>query len=110
MRRTVALAAVLTAALSASSARAEGFTAAEFLRWSPESRTSYLRSSVSMAGVIAAQLKKGRATCIDEWFAKEDRAGYPAVMQAAQKYPNYHPQAVILWVLQNACGKITAEE
>lgn len=90
--------------------RAETFTSREFLTWKSESRVSYFRSSIGMAGVIASQINKTKSRCIDAFYAREDKAGYPTFLKAARAHSEYHPQAIILWVIQNECGKLNTDE
>jgi hypothetical protein len=106
MTRAAIIAAAMAAALGASSARAETFTSAEFLKWPEAKQNGYLTASATMTGVIAAQLSKKQARCIDDWYAQQSSSGHQAVRDAMRQYPQLHPQGVILWVVQNACGKI----
>lgn len=89
---------------------AETFTSKEFLTWKPEHRIAYFRNSISMTGVIATQFDSGKARCIDEWHARQDRAGHPILLEAARTYPDYHPQGIVLWVLQKECGKLNPDD
>ena len=74
------------------------------LEWNRKSRNFYLETSVTMAGVVAAQSQKTAATCIGEWHVEEHKKGYPAILETLRTYPAYHPQAAVLAVLRKACG------
>lgn len=110
MRRFVLAVVAVAAALGAGPARADGFTSAEFLQWAEAKQNGYLTASATMTGVIAAQLSKKQARCIDDWYAQQAASGHRAVRDAMRQYPQFHPQGVILWVVQNACGKIGSPE
>lgn len=99
-------AAVMAITLGASGARADGFTSAEFLQWPDAKQNGYLTTSATMTGVIAAQLSQKQARCIDDWYAQQASSGHRAIRDAMRQYPKFHPQGVILWAVQNACGKI----
>ena len=94
----------LALVLSAGPAAAETFTGAEVLEWSPQGQTSYFQTSIGMAGIIAAQVNRDHARCIDNWHAAQRGQNYPAILEAIRTYPAYHPQGVVLAVLQKACG------
>jgi hypothetical protein len=97
------------ALLFAAAASADGFTSADVLKWSEESQNSFFQSSVNMIGLVATQIE-GRdhiAECIDSWFGgavvgAEQRAA--RIREVMQGIPEYHPQAVILAVVEKECG------
>lgn len=102
----LAISTLILFALYPQKAHTEGFTSADVLGWSVEDRSSYVRVSVGMAGVIVAQKDRAQAQCIDRWYSVEDEKDYPSVVDAMRRYPNIHPQGVVLWAVQNECGKI----
>ncbi len=105
-----AITAALVIAIYPQISGAETFTSREFLTWKSESRISYFRSSIGMAGVIATQIDKDKARCINSWHAQQDQNGYPELLRTMRKFADYHPQGVILWLLQNECGKLNPDE
>lgn len=86
--------------------RADGFTSADVLRWSKSGQDSYLDISLTMTSVIASQLDSGKSVCIDRWHQNERQSGYEKTLQNMRENPTYHPQAVILWLVQHECGKL----
>ena len=103
--RLVFLLAILLGVLS-SVARA-GTTTADFLKWERKAQASFFQASIGMAGVIASQINPKIAKCIDQWYFVPG----PLQMQREEKmlmdmsaYGDYHPSAVILGFVQQACG------
>lgn len=90
----------------ASAAHAQTFTSEEFLKWPKSQQQSYLTISASMAGVITTQLNKTQAKCIDQWYKKEAQNNHRALTETMRKFKTYHPQGVILWMIQRECGAI----
>ena len=88
---------------AAAAAQAEGFTGADVLKWDRDSQAFYFKTSVTMAGVIASQNNRDQAQCVDQWYGGQSERRDEAIRDAMRTYPTYHPQAVILWVLQEAC-------
>lgn len=88
----------------------EEFTSAHVLNWSDEQQDGYFQASVTMIGIVATQVK-GRehiADCIDGWFGGGD-ASQPKrsarIRDVMKGLPDYHPQAVILAVIEKECGE-----
>ena len=80
------------------------FTGAELLKWSAQNQRFYFQTSISMAGVIAAQENASRAECIDDWHREQNERKYAGILDSVRGYPDYHPQGVILAYLRKACG------
>lgn len=110
--RAMAAGALLALALSAAApaAQAEGFTGADLLAWEPESQAFYFRTSVTMAGVIASQNNREQARCVDRWHEEQNARGFEALLSAMRTHSTYHPQAVVLWLLQHECGSFRFTE
>lgn len=106
MRRATIAAAVLAAALVASSARAETFTSAQFLDWPTESQRFYFRTAIGMAGVIVRQNDKTQADCIDKWYFADESSAETHVRSVMKAYPTYHPLGVLVAVLEKRCGAL----
>ena len=92
------------------SGAAESFTSAEFLEWPAAKKNGYIVTSATMAGVIVAQVDPVQARCVDDWLAQEAQLQHRSVKSAMRQFSNYHPQGVILWVIQNECGEISPEK
>ncbi|WP_171168101.1 hypothetical protein [Ruegeria sp. HKCCA0370] len=89
---------------------ADGFTSADVLEWPEASQNNYFQTSVTMIGIVATQVE-GRehiAECIDSWMGggQESVPKRAAVIRSVMEgIPEYHPQAVILAVIEKECGK-----
>ncbi len=88
-------------------AQAENFKSSQFLAWPQDNQGFYLRTSIGMASLIAAQNNKSQSKCIDDWYFSKMKERDFEIAQVMRKYPNYHPRAVILAVLKKACGSFT---
>ncbi|MEM9099047.1 MAG: hypothetical protein AAGC79_11040 [Pseudomonadota bacterium] len=88
---------------------ANGFTSAEVLGWQPKSQETLFQDSISMIAIVAGQTgDHGHiAKCIGDWYA-EGAAGTTErntqIRDAMWRFPDSHPQAVILAVVQKRCG------
>ena len=86
---------------------AEGFTGEKFLKWKRESQDSFIGTSITMVAVVATQGRQNIASCIDDWYSEDgsiqdQRHGF--ILDTIREYPSYHPQGIILAVLQKRCG------
>ncbi|MEM6275388.1 MAG: hypothetical protein AAF714_00445 [Pseudomonadota bacterium] len=99
---------VCVAAFHPQVSAAEGFTGADFAAWPEASQDSYIQTSVTMAGVVLAQVRPDMSRCIDGWyFASDDMAARnKAVRNLIAANSSYHPSGVILAAIQQACGSI----
>lgn len=84
---------------------AETFKSSEFLAWKQESQEFYIRTSVGMAGFIAAQNDKKHADCLESWYLEDEKKSNDFIFDVMGKYPEYHPRGVIVAVLEKQCGK-----
>ncbi|WP_300016411.1 hypothetical protein [uncultured Roseobacter sp.] len=88
---------------------ADGFTSADVLEWSADKQDGYFQASVTMIGIVATQTgEHGHiAECIDAWFGGGD-ASQPQrsarILEVMRGLPDFHPQAVILAVIEKECG------
>ena len=91
---------------------AEKFTGAEFLAWSVEGQDSYNGTSITMATLVAGRTNPARATCLDEWYATSETLAAQRdaeIRDTIRRNAEYHPSAVIVLVLEEACGHFGAE-
>ena len=109
--KTAAANAVLAAALGFPQlVSADGFTGADVLGWSQEAQDSFFQTSVTMIGIVATRRPDTAhiAECIDGWYGGGD-ASQPQrsarIREVMQGLPQYHPQAVILAVIEKECGE-----
>lgn len=103
-RKALAVASLSTLVCSAGAGAEEAFKSSKFLTYPAQSQKSYITSSAMMAGLIASQNNRAQAVCIDDWVAQQSGQGYGPVVEAMRKLPDYHPSAVIVAVLDKACG------
>ena len=83
---------------------AEIFKSSDFLEWKLDSQDFYIRTSVGMASLIAAQVDKTQATCIDDWYFGDENAANAFIRDVMGDNPSYHPRGIILGVIQKNCG------
>ena len=86
---------------------AETFTGAEFLTWSQSGQDSYISTSVTMAALVAGRSNPDQGACIDAWYAQSEAlAGQrnEEIRDTIARNAEYHPSAVILLVMEGACG------
>lgn len=89
---------------------ADDFTAADVLAWDRESQVAYIQNSVSMIAAITSQKDDSQVyvECVGAWYS----TGQATVERQNEirslwtQYEDYHPQTVILAVVQKACGKV----
>ena len=87
----------------------EEFTAADVLEWSEESQDSYFQTSVTMIAIVATQTGQHDqiAESNDQWYGGGD-ASHPKrtgrIREDMSNLPSYHPQALILAVIEKECG------
>ncbi|MEP3785592.1 MULTISPECIES: hypothetical protein [Paracoccaceae] len=87
---------------------AEGFSGKEFAQWETASQDNYIQTSVTMIGIVASEANSPIMGCVDEWYftsetVKDERN--QRIRAIITEYMDFHPSAVILAVVQDACGK-----
>lgn len=86
---------------------ANGFTSADVLQWSHRSQEAMFQTSVTMIGIVATQTgNHGHiARCIDQWTANgTEAARNDRIRDAMRRFPQHHPQAIILALVEKECG------
>ena len=86
---------------------ADRFTGADFLKWERASQNSLITYSITMTGIVATQGRQDIATCIDDWYPLDPdikRRRQELIRKTIRENPSYHPQGVILAILQKQCG------
>ena len=109
IHQAVAAGALLALSAVSPAAQAEGFTGRDFLAWSQQGQDSYLHTSVTMAGVIASQIRPPIARCIDDWYfadAAVQKRRNEKIKRTIRQHSEFHPAGVLLAVLQSACGSL----
>lgn len=103
-RKSLAIASLCTIVCAQAGAAEEAFKSSKFLTYPEDSQKGYITSSAMMAGMIATQNQPGQAKCVDDWAVTKFDASYRTVVETMKLFPDHHPTAVILAVLQKACG------
>lgn len=88
-------------------ASADKFTGDVFLTWSQSGQDTYIGTSVTMAAMIVGRTNAERGACIDNWYASSETvtaARNTEIRDTIGRNSEYHPSAVILLVLEGACG------
>lgn len=86
---------------------ADGFTGADFARWSTESQDSYIQTSMTMAGVVFTRTEPEVASCINDWYFSGDKLSVrnEAIRGTITRYLDHHPAGVILAMILQECPK-----
>ncbi|MEM6890782.1 MAG: hypothetical protein AAGA74_16210 [Pseudomonadota bacterium] len=86
---------------------AEGFTGVEFNAWETSAQDSYIQTSMTMVGVVLAQLQPDKARCINDWYFADGQssARNSFIRKTIASYQDYHPSGVILAIVAEECGQ-----
>jgi hypothetical protein len=90
-------------------AMAEGFTGEQFLKWERASQDSLIQISITMTGIVSGRKDKVISQCIDRWYVSSvdiRRKRHDFILRTISENPTFHPQGVILAVLEEQCGSI----
>lgn len=83
---------------------ADEFTSATFLEWPRDSQRGNFQASIGMAGFIARQNDSTHGECLERWYFGDTDRAEASILEAMRKNQQYHPRAVIVAMLQKACG------
>ncbi|MEM6890150.1 MAG: hypothetical protein AAF636_18745 [Pseudomonadota bacterium] len=88
---------------------ANEFTASDVLKWGQEAQNSYFNTSVGMIAILAARTgEHGHvADCLNDWYWTDDGNDpkkNDLFREVMSTLGTYHPQAVILAVVEKHCG------
>lgn len=103
-RKALVIASLCTIVCTQASNADEAFKSSKFLQYAPDVQRSYVSTTTVAAWLVASQNNKSQAKCIDEWGAANRDSGYQPVLDAMRRFPEDHPTALILAVLQKQCG------
>mmetsp|Transcript_29089 Transcript_29089/g.55958 ORF Transcript_29089/g.55958 Transcript_29089/m.55958 type:complete len:154 (+) Transcript_29089:286-747(+) len=87
--------------------KAEKFTGEEFLTWSVDGQDNYIGIAATMAAMVAGRVNPATGTCLDQWYAASEALTAERNMEiraTIARNSEYHPSAVILLMLEGACG------
>lgn len=102
---------MLYAALTVSSfhpvlASSDGFRSRNFLEMDSIKKKFWPHGSIMSYANIAAARDKDKGKCVYNWYFSDKIAERNGVILASMKnYPQVTPSAVILALLENACGE-----
>lgn len=86
---------------------AETFTGEQFLTWDVEGQNNYIGVAVVMASLIATRTNPSTGQCLDTWYAVDEdlaAARNTEIRAVIARNAEYHPSAVIMLVMEGACG------
>ncbi len=92
--------------MSEAAAQENSFKSADFLKWKRASQEFYIRTSIGMAGLIAARNDKAHGDCLESWYFSDEKAANTEIIDVMRTYPDYHPRGVIVSVMEKRCGPI----
>lgn len=82
----------------------EMFKNSDFLKWSEENRSFYIRTSVGMAGLIASKNDVQHANCLEKWYFSDEQTRLETIYGYMREFQDAHPRAIIMAVLKKQCG------
>lgn len=87
---------------------AEGFTGADFAAWDIAVQDSYIQTSITMTGVVLAQLQPEKARCLNGWYFADNQSGgrNRFIRETIASYQDFHPSGVILAIVAEECGAL----
>ena len=77
----------------------------EFFSWSEEAQRAHVGNSILMIAVVASQTAPEIAGCIDGWYGDSKEQRQSEAIEVMRELPQYTPEALILAVVEKACGK-----
>lgn len=83
---------------------ASEFTSAEFLTWERGNREGYIDASIGMAALVVMRNDKSQVKCIDEWYVTNSDKRNDEIFAKMAENQQYHPRAVLLAMMEKACG------
>ncbi|QPH54749.1 hypothetical protein [Pontivivens ytuae] len=93
--------------------QADDFTSASVLSWEDSAQDSFFRTSIVMTNIVASQTGQHDhiMTCINGWYETQalQAERHQQIRTVMAQYPDLHPQAIILAVIQDACGSFGEE-
>ena len=90
---------------------AEEFTGEIVLGWSEEAQDHFLATSITMTSIVVG--RTGRhgdlESCMTDWYTEKDvrQERHIYIRKKLEAYPSYHPQGIILAVIEEACGSVS---
>ena len=87
-------------------APAKQFKSSDFLRHSEEQRTWWYIGAFESIGHVASLKNKDQGNCIWTWYFSDGDAKNILIERAMKKYPDYTPTAIVIALLQQACGPL----
>lgn len=104
---------LITLAIYPQLSATQEFTAAQVLAWDEASQSGLIQNSVSMIVILAAQKDDSGeyAKCVGEWYGKPKTIPKRTeeIARFWEQYSDYHPQTVILALVEGECGKVFSQ-
>jgi hypothetical protein len=75
------------------------------MAWTEGSRSTYIRTALMMANMIAIENNKKQADCIGNWYFEDQRGRDETMYRAMEKFPTHHPIGIIIAVIEKQCGR-----
>lgn len=92
---------------------ADVLTSADVLEWTESQQNSFFQHSISMAAIVAARTGQhgGVVRCVNYWYSAQSQSKRNDYIRTKLgDFSDYHPQGIILAVLEEACGDFTRED
>jgi len=85
----------------------EEFKSSQFLEWPEESRSSYIRTAIGMAALIAVSNDQNQADCIGDWYFSDRVESENTIYKAMENFGEYHPLGIVVAILEKQCGSFS---
>lgn len=95
--------------LSVSNTAIAGTTTADFLKWEHKAQVSFFQITISMLGTVATQVRPEMASCIDDWYFKNEatqKERHAEILTIMPSYAEFDPTAFMLGYVESICGEI----
>ncbi len=88
-------------------AQAEDFTNKDFLTLQEAHQKFWIQGAVDALSQVAAAKANETGRCVMEWYYGPKHAARNGLILASmEKYPDAHPRAIVLALIERACGVI----
>ncbi|MGH1417094.1 MAG: hypothetical protein ACRBB0_26660 [Pelagimonas sp.] len=77
------------------------------MSWATEAQNNYIGTAVTMASFVATRTNQKTADCLNQWYAASELIAEQRnreIRDTISRNSQHHPSAVILLVLEKACG------
>ena len=111
--RKIVISFCVAALAGSASAQGDSFTSSDVLAWSDEGQRAFYLNSFGMAGIVAMQtgVHETHVACINDLLAENSETYLPVseIRAVLESYPDLHPQAVVMAIINRECGSFAVQ-